>query len=92
MIAQFQIETADGLLHADMLSNIELPNELTVQDFTDGIVFSGKGPVWLYSLLTHLAHPFAWVGVHDPRLGGAVVVQKHSSNGPELGTVVHFDL
>lgn len=69
------------------LSIIELPPPLRGGE-SRGVVFSGRGPIWLFGRLVHLAHPFAWVGVHDPRLGGAVVVQRHRPDSPEVGTVV----
>mgnify|MGYP001590340508 CR=1 FL=1 len=43
-----------------------------------GVVLSGRGPTWLYAHLTHRYHPVRWVGIYDPRLGGAVVVATHT--------------
>ena len=74
-----------GLLSPGALPGVQLPSGL---DTTRGIVFSGRGPAWLYACLVLLAHPFAWVGVHDPRLGGAIVVQRHQVNAPGPGYVV----
>lgn len=55
---------------------------------TQGVVISGRGPVWLYAALAHHYHVTAWVGTFDPRLGGAVVTSRHSSSAPGVGTVV----
>lgn len=32
--------------------------------------------------------PLAWIGVYDPRLGGAVVVARHVPSAPALGSLV----
>jgi len=54
----------------------------------EGIIFSGRGPVWLYGYLTHLAHPFAWVGIYDPRLSAAIVIERHTSAAPNIGDII----
>ncbi len=64
---------------------VTLPQELKMNE---GILISGRGPVWLYGFLTHLAHPFKWVAIHDPRLGGAVVVERHSADAPAVGSLI----
>src|SRR5205807_430606 len=56
-----------------------------------GLVLSGKGPLWLYGRLVHLAHAFAWVAVYDPQLSGGVVVMRHRSGAPLLGEVVPLE-
>jgi len=88
-VAAFEIVGADGIFVPERLADVELPADALGRE-TEGIVFSGRGPVWLYALLSHLAHPFAWVGVHDPRLGGAVVVERHRNDAPRVGEVVPF--
>jgi CRISPR-associated protein Csx3 len=55
---------------------------------TEGIVFSGRMPVWAFAALVHLFHPRPWVATFDPRLGGGVVVTCHDPNGPSVGDVV----
>lgn len=82
---EFGLVAPGGLLEAANLAAIVLPDGL---DYRQGLIFSGRGPVWLYAYLTHLAHPFAWVAIHDPRLGGAVVVQRHVPGAPPLGAIV----
>lgn len=44
-----------------------------------GVVLSGRGPIWLYCFLTHYYHPTKFIATYDPRLGGAVIVESHSS-------------
>lgn len=42
------------------------------------IILNGRGPVWGYGMLLHLAHPTPAVATFDPRLG-YVVVQSHDA-------------
>jgi CRISPR-associated Csx3 family protein len=58
---------------------------------TEGVVLSGRLPVWAFAALAHLYHPRPWVATFDPRLGGAVVVTRHVDNAPEVGAVVPVD-
>ena len=85
-VATFTIDLPNGLLTPAHLSRIALPPELSGHE-SKGLIISGRGPIWLYSHLTHLAHPFAWVAVHEPRLEGAVVVQCHRPGAPTVGTI-----
>lgn len=77
---------------ADLLRPSDLPETALPQGLENrrhlGLILSGQGPVWLYGHLVHLAHPFAWVAVYDPRLRGGVVVMNHMPDGPSPGTVV----
>ena len=54
---------------------------------TKGVVLSGRAPIWLYCYLVHRYHPTKFVATYDPRLGGAVVVESHSSQ-PRVGDVI----
>ena len=49
---------------------------------TEGVVISGRMPVWVFATLTHEYHPRPFVATFDPRLGGAVVVATHT---PQVG-------
>ena len=82
-----EFELRDGLIEPGDLPRVGLPDEVAGRSHL-GIVFSGRGPVWLYAYLSHLAHPFAWVGIYEPRRQGAVVVQRHRQDAPGLGQVV----
>jgi len=55
-----------------------------------GVVLSGRGPTWFYGHLVHRYHPAKWVGIYDPRLGGAVVVATHCT-GRLDGDVVNME-
>ena len=87
-LCTFEIADPSGLLDHGNLAMVALPAGL---DQRKGIVFSGRGPVWLYGYLTHLAHTFAWIGIADLRLGGAVVVERHLPTAPEVGEVIPHD-
>lgn len=63
----------DGVATPEMLKNISIPDISPNQ----GVILSGRAPVWLFCFLCHHFHPFQWVATHDPRLNGAVVVQTH---------------
>lgn len=48
-----------------------------VPNAPDGVVISGRLPVWLFCALAHHYHPTRFVAVYDPRLAGAVIVESH---------------
>lgn len=81
------------LLKFDIPGGICEPSDLATLnppevDGSQGIIISGRGPVWLYAALAHHYHVTAWVGTFDPRVGGAVVTSRHSRTAPALGSVV----
>jgi len=71
------------------LVSFEIPDILTPEDLSalsppevngaKGVVLSGRGPIWLYCFLTHFYHPTKFIATYDPRLEGAVIVERHSS-------------
>ena len=74
----------DGPISPEILQNLNPPHV----NFKKGVILSGRGPVWLYSYLTHHYHPAAWVATNDPRLG-AVVVASHT---PEVKPGMVIDI
>lgn len=86
-ILTFAIEAHDGVLDHRELPGIALPPGTRGLE-SKGLVLSGRGPIWLYGHLMHLAHTFAWLAIFDPRLKGAVVVSRHVPSGPSVGEVV----
>jgi CRISPR-associated protein Csx3 len=54
-----------------------------------GVILNGRGPIWLYCFLTHFYHPAKFIGTHDPRLRGAVIVETHST-AYLIGTVLNI--
>jgi CRISPR-associated protein Csx3 len=87
IVALFEATSADGLIAPSSLPLVSLPEAMRGQEHR-GVIFSGRGPIWLYGHLLHLAHAHAWVAMHDPRLQGAVVVCRHRPDAPALGSVV----
>ena len=81
----FSVALPSGLLEPHSLKRTSLPEGL---DMSKGLILSGRGPIWLYGYLVHLSHTFAWVGLYDPRLKGAVVIERHVKNSPELGEII----
>ena len=81
-IVSFKI---NGALFPEDLSSIKPPDV----DGSKGVILSGRGPVWLYSFLTHFYHPTKFVATYDPRIGGAVIVETHS---PEyhIGSILKY--
>ncbi len=84
-----EFELPSDLIEPGALQHIGLPREVATRRNL-GLVISGRGPVWLYAYLVHLAHPFAWVATFDPRLNGGVVVMNHIVGGPTPGSVVEI--
>jgi CRISPR-associated protein Csx3 len=41
------------------------------------ILINGRGPIWGYGMLFHIAHATPAIAVYDPRLG-YVIVQSHN--------------
>ena len=81
-LAEFVITGENGVLDPADLARIDVPKEAPMHK---GIILSGRGPVWLYGYLVHRAHPYAWVGIFDPRLQAAVVIERHVQAAPHLG-------
>lgn len=54
---------------------------------TEGVIISGRLPVWAYAALAHYFHPRPFVATYDPRLSGGVVVESHTP-GVAVGTIV----
>lgn len=73
-----------GICEPADLAELEIPQLPGDQ----GIVISGRGPIWLFAAIAHHYHVAQWVGTFDPRLGGAVVVSTHHRQAPPVGSVV----
>lgn len=52
-----------------------------------GVVLNGRAPIWVFATLVHHFHATLWVATHDPRQGGAIVVESHKS-GVEVGDII----
>lgn len=60
-----------------ILKELKPPDPVAEEFAHRGLVLSGKGPIWLYGFLVHFYHTTQYIGIHDPRLKGAVVVESH---------------
>lgn len=58
---------------------------------TKGVVLSGRGPIWLYCFLAHYYHPTKFIATYDPREGGAVIVESHTSEY-KVGDVIEMEV
>lgn len=84
-----------NLLHFE-LDNPLSPRELQlitppVLNGTKGIILSGRGPIWLYCFLVHYYHPTKFIATYDPREGGAVIVESHTTEY-KIGDLLKFKL
>lgn len=66
------------------LPKIQLPKIMG-----QGLVISGRGPIWLYGyLIHHYMHLFQFIAVYDPKIGGAVIIASHHPSFKE-GEVIY---
>jgi CRISPR-associated protein Csx3 len=54
---------------------------------TEGVIVSGRLPVWAYAAICHHFHPRPFIATFEPRLGKGVVVQSHVE-GLSVGDLV----
>lgn len=78
--------TIEVKLTTGVMTPEELPELLrAVEDVlppggTDGVVVSGRLPVWAFAAICHLYHPRPWVATFDPRLGKGICIQTHTQS------------
>ena len=82
------INLPSGVITPEDLKVIDV-DSLPIPKPGSGIVLSGRAPIWLYGYLVHHYHIASWVGIYDPRLGGAVIVASHTPS-KHVGDVVKF--
>ena len=89
MVVFINVNLKEGIISPDQLQALidAMPVDAGGQD---GVVISGRLPVWAFSALVHHFHPRPFVGTFDPRLGGGVVVATHTSD-VKVGDVVNID-
>lgn len=81
-ILSFEIE---GVISPEDLDALTPPKV----NGSKGVILSGRGPIWIYCFLTHFYHPTKFIATFDPRLGGAVIVETHSS-AYVIGSILNF--
>ena len=73
-----EVVLSSGVITPDQLPElVQAVEEQVPAGGTEGIILSGRLPVWAFAALAHLFHPRPWVATFDPRLGGGVVVASH---------------
>jgi len=83
-----EVVLLSGIITPDQLPElVQAVEERVPAGGTEGVILSGRLPVWAFAALAHHFHPRPWVATFDPRLGGGVVVQTHVS-GVNVGQVV----
>ncbi len=60
------------------LKSMDIPDPVSDKFSHMIVVLSGKGPVWLYSYLTHLYHVVKVLAIFDPRIGKGIVTASHT--------------
>lgn len=86
-----EIVLTKGVITPEELSNLIKVIEDKVQPgSSEGIILSGRLPVWVFTALGHVFHPRPWVATYDPRLSGGVVVASHTAD-IAVGDVISVD-
>ncbi len=88
--ALVEVTIHDGVTTPDEFARASAKLDLLPMRPGQGVIVSGRGPIWGYGMLLHELHPFAWVGVYDPRMCAAVVVQSHLP-GLAMGELVPME-
>ncbi len=76
-VALVEFELTRNLTPED-LKSIEVPDPVKEKFSHMIVVLSGKGPVWLYSYITHMYHVVKVFAVFDPRIGKGIVTASHT--------------
>lgn len=76
----------NGVINTDDLKKLidKMPVEA---GGTEGVILSGRMPVWAFAALVHHFHPRPFVATFDPRLFGGVVVASHTES-VDVGDVI----
>jgi CRISPR-associated protein Csx3 len=74
-----------GLATPDDLAQLRIPDNLNPRQ---GVILTGRAPIWLYGWLVHECHFTRWVACNDPRLGAVVVSSHHPE--VQVGQVINW--
>jgi CRISPR-associated protein Csx3 len=90
-MVMIEVTLTRGIIEPSELSSLVDTIRAAVPDGgVEGVIISGRLPVWVFAALTHLYHPRPWVATFDPRVGGGIVVATHVP-GRRLGEVVEIE-
>ncbi len=76
-VAIVEFELTRNLTPED-LKNLRVPDPVDEKFSHMVVIISGKGPVWLYSYITHLYHVVKVLAIYDPRIDKGIVTASHS--------------
>ena len=79
-----EVEIEGGIIQPSDLANVTVPD----LPKTEGVILSGRCPVWLFSFLGYELRLHVWVATFDPKLEGGVCVRRQSPHAPQIGEVV----
>lgn len=83
-VVQLELTNPDRIIQPADLRCVKLPREL---DPSQGVIITGRAPIWLYGFLVHECHHCKWVACYDPRFPGGVVVSSHAPEA-RVGQVI----
>lgn len=73
-VIEIELLRPDRLMFPQDLEHLHVPTQL---DPRQGVILTGRAPIWLYGWLVHACHHTRWVACYDPRLGAVVVSTHH---------------
>lgn len=83
-LLEISTDQKEGVFNPSELSGLKIP-EFSIDN---GVILSGRCPIWVFSALTATLRQLPWIATLDPRLGGAVVTKTSSLVAPNIGEVV----
>jgi CRISPR-associated protein Csx3 len=72
-----EITLTENIIKPEDLNQLIKSIEDLAVPFNQGIVLSGRLPVWAFGAVIHYFHPAQFVATFDPRLNSGVVVMSH---------------
>jgi len=78
-------------LSPEDLRNINPPDPVKNGFSSKIVILSGRGPIWFYGFLIHFYHPTKAIGIFDPRLDGAVIIESHFKD-LKIGDVIKREI
>jgi CRISPR-associated protein Csx3 len=81
---EIELTRKDRIIYPHELADLELPAGI---DTTQGVVLSGRAPIWLYNYLVCELHPTVWIGSYEPRFHSAIVIATHT-RAVKIGQVI----
>jgi CRISPR-associated Csx3 family protein len=80
LVRKNELAVLEFSIPTGVIETAELPAAVEQAPHIDGnlvVCLNGRGPVWLFSALTHKYHYTRAVSTYEPRLGACVVTASH---------------